>query len=243
MVGCSLAAAAVSSCKVEPGRWITPHLAVRTHFDCGRWTCRVTQPVQRTPLWPPPLLPAVDKSRGSKSVEGQRVWEVYDVRLQLMSRHDPLQLDESLDADEVSRAWLVWSGAAEAALADACRFAGGFCPDKGLVLGRESASFRVVRHGGHRVRKARSRVADAHDAADVISNRDSSVALLLDMRRRFKAVMAVLDAMIRQGASLSRSVELPVRWDEILAAGPLHPVTLDDLHAVEGSGLCVFIVL
>ena len=48
MVGCTLGAAAVSACKVETGRWVAPHPAVRTHFDCGRWTCKVTQPVQRT---------------------------------------------------------------------------------------------------------------------------------------------------------------------------------------------------
>ena len=43
-----------------------PHLAVRTLFDCSRWTCSVTQVVQCTPLWPASWLPAVDKSRGSK---------------------------------------------------------------------------------------------------------------------------------------------------------------------------------
>ena len=52
MVGCPLAVAAVLSCKVQADRWIAPHLAVRTLFDCCRWTSRVTQPVQRTPLWP-----------------------------------------------------------------------------------------------------------------------------------------------------------------------------------------------
>ena len=57
------------------------------------------------------------------------------------------------------------------------------------------------------------------------------------MRRRFKAVMDVPDAMIRHGASLSRSVELTAQWDEILTVGPLYPVTLDDFHAVEGSCL------
>ena len=36
------------------------------------------------------------------------MWEIYDERLQLMSRHDAVQLDESLGADDVSRAWLVW---------------------------------------------------------------------------------------------------------------------------------------
>ena len=115
MVGCSLAVAALLSCKVQPDRWIAPHLAVAvgTLFDCCRWTCRLTQPVQRTrlwpavdksffifsffsiffilsffsySLWPASWLPAVDKSSGSKSVEVQRVWEVCDDRLQFMSR-------------------------------------------------------------------------------------------------------------------------------------------------------------
>ena len=36
MVGCPLAAAAVLFCKVQPDRWIAPHLAVRTFFDCCR---------------------------------------------------------------------------------------------------------------------------------------------------------------------------------------------------------------
>ena len=119
MVGCPFAVAAVLSCKVQTGRWIAPDLAVRTLFHCCRWTGRVTQPVQRTPLSPASWLPDVDKSRGSKSVEVQRVWEVYDDRLQFVSRQDALQLDESLCVDDVSRAWLVWSGAAEVALADA----------------------------------------------------------------------------------------------------------------------------
>ena len=61
-----------------------------------------------------------------------------------------------------------------------------------LVLGRGSFLFRVVRLGGHPVRKARGNAADAHDAADVFLYRDSSIAPLLDMRRRFKAVMVVL---------------------------------------------------
>ena len=203
MVGCPLAAAAVLSCKVQADRWIAPHLAVRTLLDCCRWDCRITQPVQRTHLSPASWLLAIDKGRGSKSVEVQRVWGVYGKRLQFMSRQDALQLDESLDADDVSRAWLVWSGAAEAALADAYRFSGGALPGRGLVLGRGSALFRVVRLGGHQVRKARGNVADALDAADVFLYRDSSIAPLLDMRRRFKAVVDVLGAMIRSGFSLT----------------------------------------
>ena len=157
-----------------------------------------------------------------------------------MSRQDALQPNESLDAGDVSRAWLVWSGAAEAALVDAYQFSGGPLPGRGLVLGRGSASFRVITLGGHRVQKARGNAADAHDAADVFLYRDSSVAPLLDMRRRFKAVMDVLDAMIRYGVSLSRSVELTAQWDRILAARPLYPVTFDDLSVVRCMGIGAF---
>ena len=81
MVGCPLSAAAVLSWTVQPDRWISLHLAVRALFDYGRLSCCVTQPVRFSPLWPASWLPAVDKSRGSKSVEVLRVWEIYDDRL------------------------------------------------------------------------------------------------------------------------------------------------------------------
>ena len=118
----------------------------------------------------------IDKSRSSKSVEVRRVWEVYDERLQFMSRRDASLLDESLGCDDVSLAWLVWSRAAEAALADAFRFSSGPLPSGGLVLGRGSALLRVVNVGGRRVRKARANAADALDAADVFLYCDSSVS-------------------------------------------------------------------
>ena len=218
MVGCSLAVAAVLSCKVQADRWVARHLAVRTLFDCCRWTGRVTQSVQRTHLWPASSLPANDKNRSSNSVEVKRVWDVYDERLQFMSRREVLHLDESLDAGDVSRAWLVWSRAVEAALADAYRFSGGPLPSRGLVFGRGGASFRVVRLGGHQVRKARGNIADAHDAADVFLYRDSSIAPLLDMSRRFKAVMDVLgsrrDGPIRRWRNWIREDPMvhPYRW-------------------------------
>ena len=62
----------------QADRWISPRLAVRALFDYDRWPCCVTQPVRFSPLWPASWLPAVDKSRGSKSVEVRRVWDVYD---------------------------------------------------------------------------------------------------------------------------------------------------------------------
>ena len=128
-------------------------------------------------------------------------------------------------------AWTVWSRAAESALADAYRFSGGPLPPRGLVLGRGAALFRWVQLGGPRVRCARVNVADALDAADVFLFRDHSVAPLLDLRRRFKVVMDLLGAMIRSGVSLSRSVELTIQWNRILALGPMFPVTLEDLSA------------
>ena len=51
------------------------------------------------------------------------------------------------------------------------------------------------------MRRARGNAADAHDAADVFLYR-SSIAPLLDVRRRFKADMGVLDAMIGYGTLL-----------------------------------------
>ena len=204
----------------------TSYLAVGAIFDYDRWSCCGTQPVRVSPLLPASWLPAVDKSRGSKSVEIQRVWEIYDDRLQFMSRQDALLLSESLDIGDVSRAWLVWSRAAETALADAFCFSGGPAPCHGLVLGRGLARFRRVRLGGYKVRKVRCNAVDVHDAADVFLYRDSSISPLLDMRRRFKAVIDVLDAMIWYGISLARSVELTAQWDRILAIGPLYPVTL-----------------
>ena len=206
ILGCPLAAAAILSCKVQSDRWIAPHLALRALFDYGRWESWVTQAVRCTPLWPASWLPVVDKSRGSKSVEVQRVWEIYDERLQFMSRQDASLLDESLGRDDVSLAWAVWSWAAESALADAFRFSGGPLPSRGLVLGRGAALFRRLQLGGPWVRRARANAADALDAADVFLYRGFSVAPLLDMRRRFKAVMDLLDAMIRCGVSLSFTV-------------------------------------
>ena len=137
---------------------------------------------------------------------------------------------------------LVWSRAAEASLADAYCFSGGPAPCHGLVLGRGLARFRRVRLGGSKVRNVRCNTVDVHDAADVFLYRDSSISPLLDLRRRFKAVLDVLSAMIRYGVSLSLSVELTAQWDRILAIGPLFPVTLGDLQS-EVFVLVSFIVL
>ena len=159
-MGCPRAAAAVSKCVVQADRWILPYLAVRAHFEYSRWVSRVSQLVQRTPLWPASWLPVLDKSRGSKSAEVRRVWGIYDDRLQFMTKDDALGFDEALRHGDVSHAWSIWSSAAEAALADAYRFLGCPVPDRGLVLGGGAFLVRTVRLGGPEVRKARRNFAD-----------------------------------------------------------------------------------
>ena len=233
IVGCPRAAAAVLSCGVQFDRWITPHLAVSTLFDCCRWTCQVTQPVQRTPLWPASWLPAVDKGGGSKSVEVQRVWEVYHERVQFMSRQDALQLDESLDAGDVSRPWLVWSRAAETALTSSVvvQFRAEVWFLGGGVLCSGLSGLVVTRYGRLVAMLMMSMMLLVYSCI-----RTLLFAPLLHMRRRFKAVMVVLGAMIQYGVSLSRSVEITAQWDKILAVGPWYPVTIDDLSAVRGLG-------
>ena len=52
--------------------------------------------------------------------------------------------------------------------------------------------------------------------------------------------MDLLDAMTRHGLSLSRSVELTAQWGQILALGPMYPVTLDDLSVGRDLGIGAF---
>ena len=79
---------------------------------------------------------------------------------------------------------------------------------------------RTVRLGGPKVRKARRNCADPLEGGDVFMYHDASSAVLLDLRRRLKAVGDVLYAAIRDGVTLARSLELTVQWDGILRIGP-----------------------
>ena len=68
------------------------------------------------------------------------------------------------------------------------------------------------RLGGPKVRKARKNFADPLEGSDVFMYLDASIALLLDLRRRIEAVLDLLLAMIRDGITLARSLELTARW-------------------------------
>ena len=122
---------------------------------------------------------------------------------------------------DASHAWSIWSSAAEAAHADDYQFSGGPVPDRGLVLGRGAFLVRSVRLGGPKVRKARRNLADPLEGGGVFMYHDASTAVLLDLRRRFKAVGDVLHAVIREGVTLARSLELTGQWDGILRIGPV----------------------
>ena len=121
-----------------------------------------------------------------------------------------------------------------------CCFAGGPIPNRGLELGRGGARLRVVRLGDPKVRKARLvMLLTTLDGGEVFVYRDSFVAHL-DLGRRLKAVMDVLDAMIRSGVSLDRSLELTVLWKCILRACLVHPITQDHLQLVLAGGIGEF---
>ena len=90
------------------------------------------------------------------------------------------------------------------------------------------------------MRKARTNAADVREAGDVFMYRDSSIAPLLVLWRRIKAVMDVLDSMTRSGGSLARSAELTVQWDCILRTGLVSLITLDDLQLVRSGGIGEF---
>ena len=220
-IGCPLCAAAVLSCEVIGDRWIQPHLAVRTWFVADRWTACVTQPRRFTPLWPASWVPSVDRSRTSKSAEVRRIWDVYDERLGWVDADDAFAVDSAIASGDVSGAWLAWSNAAERTLLSAFCLAGGPVPER----------------GGPKVRRARARCSDPGDGALVDLYRDHSVAPLVDLRRRLRAVLDVIAAIGRSGFTISRGLELTRQWDSIVAGGPQGGITADDLVRVAGLGL------
>ena len=66
---------------------------------------------------------------------------------------------------------------------------------------------------------------------------DVSTAPLLGLRRRFRLVANLLSAMIRDGVSLARSVELAVQWDGVLPVGPIPPIIAEDFLLARGEDL------
>ena len=66
--------------------------------------------------------------------------------------------------------------------------------------------------------------------------RDSSIAPLLDLRRRVKILVDVLGNLIRGGFTLARSLEPSPHCNCTLRAGPVHPTSAEDLLRGQGGG-------
>ena len=210
VVGCPLAAAALSGCWVDCSRWVQPYLSVCASFDVGRWNAVARRPVRFTSLWPASWVAVVDKSRSSRSAEVIEVWLVYDELLLHVGAQDALDIEAALDADDVHSARLVWSRAAQSALVSALVNSGGPAPGRGLVRGRGSAQFKRVVLGGPRVRRFRAGIADPTRATELQMFKDSSMVPLLALERRLGAVHSLLVGIGREGftLSLSRGLEL-----------------------------------
>ena len=133
-----------------------PHYAVRASFCMGRWSAKVCLPVRSSVLWPAAWVSCVDKSRGSKSVEVRRIWEVYDESLSFIPPAFWRSIRSSLLAGDVSYAWRIWSFFAEVSLVRAFVSSGGPVSESGFRFGRGAASFRYVSIGGPVVGKVRS---------------------------------------------------------------------------------------
>ena len=138
---------------------------------------------------------------------------------------------------DVSRAWMIWSSAAERALADAFQFAGGPIPVRGLVLGRGMARMRTVRLGGPMVRSVKRSAVGDGEVDDVSLYRDSSAAPVLDWRRNLKAILDLLDSIIRFGASLARDVQLVHLWDSVVQMGSLGSIRVGEYAAARVCGI------
>ena len=105
---------------------------------------------------------------------------------------------------DVSSAWLIWSSAAEGALADAFRFAGGPIPDRGLVLGRGKVRIRTVRLGGPIVRSVRRVLLVMVSLMMCLFIVTLLLLLSLICVGILGLILDLLDSISRSGASLAR---------------------------------------
>ena len=106
-----------------------------------------------------------------------------------------------------------------------------------MVLGRGMVRMRTVRLGGPVVRSVRRNAADVGEVGDVSLYRDTSAAPVLDLRWKLKAILDLLDAIIRCGASFTRAVEFLHLWDCVMRLGPLGSVRVEEYTAARTCGV------
>ena len=117
----------------------------------------------------------------------------------------------------------MWSFSAEASPVRAFLAAGAPLPASGVRLRRGSAQFGHVAVGGPVVGKLRSDLGSG-DGQSVHLFKDASVSLVVLLRRRLGCVLSVLDGISWHGLTISRSLELGVQWDAVVAAGRCGPL-------------------
>ena len=129
---------------------------------------------------------------------------------------DVLRLDDALRREDVSDAWIVWSGAAEGALADAYCFAGALFPAGACAWAWACA-----------VQGCQALVVMRCVKLEVMLLIPLMDVMYLCTLTILKAVICVLGGMIWRGVTLSRFRDFTGQWACILRAGPLHPGSRD----------------
>ena len=86
------------------------------------------------------------------------------------------------------------------------------------------------------MRRARARYSDPGDGALVDLDKDRSIAPLVGLRRRQRAVLDVIAAICRSGFTVSRGLELTRQWGSVVAARPKGTVIAEALARVAGLG-------
>ena len=239
-LGCPLAAAALSRCWVDTERWVQPHFSVCASFLASRWSAKLLRPVPLTPLWPASWVAAVDKTRNSKSALVRNIWEIYDKSLELIPAGHALAIRNALMSRDKNAAWAAWSSAAEWCLSDAFNLAGGQVPPGSLVWGRGSAWLRENAIGGSKMRRLRHDLLDPCCASEVYLYRNDSIAPLLSLRSRLRAILCLIELIALSGFTIERALQPDRQWSAVLRDGLVGVLDWDYLVGGSLSGLDEF---
>ena len=106
-------------------------------------------------------------------------------------------------------------------MAEAFQRSGGPVPLQGLSLGRGKACLCTVSVGGKCSRRHRPCLNDPMDATEIHLYRSHSVAPVLALKKRLRAVECLLLAIERGGLTLCRGLELHKQWSCILGGRPV----------------------
>ena len=194
---------------------------------------KVLQPVSTSPLWPASWVAAVDKTGTSKSAVVRDIWEIYDKALEVIPVNHMLAINTALSKRSTDVAWAAWSASAEEAPANAFHLGW-------LDRGRGSALLKERTLGGNRVSKMRTDLVDPTSASEGHLFRNHSLAPLLSLKSRLKAVLNLLESVAHNGLTLGRSLQFDRQWSAVLRDGPAGVLDWDYLIGGPSAGLDEF---